>query len=83
MDNKEILFEKIVVPATPTEEVSIVTIFNNSPKAPSRKPVKITPVQKIAPITITVLGPIPYTSDKAVPWHYGADVYVLGVHPLE
>ena len=35
--------------------------------------------QKIAPIIITVPGPLPYTSDKAVPWHYGADVYVLGV----
>ena len=35
MDNKEILFEKVVVPAVPAEEVSIVTIFNNPPKAPS------------------------------------------------
>ena len=36
-------------------------------------------VQKIAPIIITDPGPIPYKSDKAVPWHYEADVYVLGV----
>ena len=40
---------------------------------------KIMSTQKIAPIIITVLGPLPYTSDKVVPWHYGADVYVLGV----
>ena len=37
MDNKEILFEKVDVPVTPAEEVSIVTIY--SPKAPSKKPV--------------------------------------------
>ena len=79
MDSKEILFKKIVVPAVPTEEVSIVTIFNNPPKAPSKKPVKIMSAQKIAPIIITVPGPLPYTSDKAVPWHYGEDVYVLRV----
>ena len=76
MDNKEILFEKVAVPVTPAEEVSIVTIFNNSPKAPSKKPVKI---MSVAPIIITVPGPLPYTSDKAFLWHYGADVYVLGV----
>ena len=34
-------------------------------------PVKISvPVRK-SPIIIIVLGPIPYTSNKAVPWHYG------------
>ena len=24
-------------------------------------------------------GPIPYSSDKVVPWNYGADVYYHGV----
>ena len=33
----------------------------------------------VAPVVITVLGPLPYVSDKAVPWHYGADVYVNGI----
>ena len=28
---------------------------------------------------ITIPGPIPYTSDKAVPWHYEADVYYHGI----
>ena len=46
---------------------------------PGRKPVRITPVPRIAPLIIIVPGPIPYTSDKAVPWHYGADVYYHGV----
>ena len=75
MDNKEILFEKTFVPLIPTEEVAIITIFDNSSKASSRKPVRITFVQRIAPLIITIPGPIPYTSNKAVPWHYGADVY--------
>ena len=28
---------------------------------------------------ITVPGPMPYTSEKAIPWHYVADVYYHGV----
>ena len=50
--------------------------IHNPAKAPVKKPVQ---VMSVAPITITVPGPLPYESDKAVPWHYGADVYVLGV----
>ena len=63
----------------PTEEVAIITIFDNSSKVSSRNPVRITSVPRIAPLIITVLGFIPYTSDKVVPWHYGADVYYHGV----
>ena len=33
----------------------------------------------VAPVIITVPGPLPYVSDKAVPWHYGADVYINGI----
>ena len=78
---RETSFKQSVLISTDhtAEEVSIVTIFNNPPKALSKKPIKIMSTQKIAPIIITVPGPLPYTSDKAVPWHYGADVYVLGV----
>ena len=28
---------------------------------------------------ITTLGPIPYSSDKAVPWNYGVEVYYHGI----
>ena len=59
--------------------LSIITISANPSKVSSRRPIRITPVQRIAPLIITVLGPIPYTSDKAVPWHYGADVYYHGI----
>lgn len=27
-----------------------------------------------APLTITLAGPIPYSSEKVMPWHYGSDV---------
>ena len=67
MDNKEILFEKTIVPSVRTEEVAIITIFDNSSKASSRKPVRITSAPRIAPLIITVPWPIPYTSDKAIP----------------
>ena len=80
MDSKEILFKKTAFPFVPVEEVSVVTIFNNPIKALLRKPVKI---MTVAPVVITVPGPLPYESDKDVPWHYGADVYVLGGKSLD
>ena len=51
-----------------TEEDVIVISIPYTPArilAPSRAP----------PLMITVLGPMPYISEKAVPWHYGVDVY--------
>ena len=79
MDNKEILFEKTMNLLVPIQDVAIITISANPSKASSRKPVRITFVSRVAPLIITVPGPIPYTSDKVVPWHYGADVYYHGV----
>ena len=58
------------------EEVSVVTIFNNPIPALPKKP---TQIMTVAPVIITVPGPLPYVSDKAVPWHYGADVYINGI----
>ena len=78
-DNKEIMFEKTLVPLIPFEGVSIITISANSSKASSRKPVRITYVPRVSPLIITIPGPIPYTSDKVVPWHYGADMYYHGI----
>ncbi|XP_050920255.1 uncharacterized protein LOC127137890 [Lathyrus oleraceus] len=31
------------------------------------------------PLTITFTGPISYSSERVVPWHYGSDVYYHGV----
>ena len=73
MDNKEILFESTPVLLVPVKDVSIITISANSSRVPKR-PVRITPAARIAPLIITCPGPVPYASDKVVPWHYGADV---------
>ena len=42
-------------------------------------PVRIPTPSRAPPLMITVPGPMPYTSEKAIPWHYGADVYYHGV----
>ena len=41
-------------------------------------PVKIAvPIRK-SPITINVPGPVPYVSDKEIPWHYDGECYQQG-----
>ncbi|XP_058765417.1 uncharacterized protein LOC131638901 [Vicia villosa] len=45
----------------------------------SKAPFKISTEPRVAPVTITKPGPIPYSSDKAIPWNYGAEVYIQGV----
>src|ERR1044072_6249405 len=37
------------------------------------------PMPRVAPLIITSPRPVPYSSDKAIPWNYGADVYYHGV----
>src|ERR1051325_5288489 len=37
------------------------------------------PVPRVAPLIITSPRPVPYSSDKAIPWNYGAEVYYHGV----
>ena len=39
--------------------------------------IKVEP--RVAPLIITTPVPIPYSSDKVVPWNFGADVYYHGV----
>ena len=67
VDNKEILFEKTFTPTVPYNDVSIVTISANSSRVSIKRPIRITSVPKVAPLIITMPGPIPYTSDK--PYH--------------
>src|ERR1051325_1071877 len=37
------------------------------------------PAPKVAPLIITSPRPVPYSSGKAIPWNYGAEVYYHGV----
>ncbi|XP_058759396.1 uncharacterized protein LOC131632676 [Vicia villosa] len=56
-----------------------VSVISKAPlKIPTKAPFKIFAEPRVAPIVITKPGPIPYSSDKAIPWNYGAEVYVQG-----
>ena len=79
MDDKEILFEKTSVPTVSCEDIAIITISTNPLRASAKRPVKITSIPKVTPLIITMPGPIPSSSDKDVPWNYGADVYYYNV----
>lgn len=57
------------------KEISVISIpysLANIP-APARP----------APLTIIVPSPIPFSSEKAIPWHYGSDVYYHGVKQVD
>ena len=80
MANEEIMFEKVPLIKNSCEDVSIITISDNPPRVSTKRPVRITSVPKVAPLIITMPGPIPYSSDKTVPWNYGGgDVYYHGI----
>ena len=70
MDNQEILFEKTLVIPSPVKDIAIITISVSLSKV-SKRPVKITFDPKIVPLKITMSGPIPYKSNKSIPWNYG------------
>ncbi|XP_058753721.1 uncharacterized protein LOC131626905 [Vicia villosa] len=57
----------------PYEPVSPICI-----QVPIQIPVSIPYEEQPAALMITVPGPIPYESERAIPWHYGSDVYYYG-----
>ena len=58
------------------DEVDVITILVKAKII--QVPVMIPfPVRK-SPIIITVLRPVPYVSNKVVPWHYGGEHYQQG-----
>ncbi|XP_058774425.1 uncharacterized protein LOC131648709 [Vicia villosa] len=57
-----------------------VSVISKTPvRIPTKGPIRITAEPKVAPLIITKPVPILYSSDKAVPWSYGNDVYIHGV----
>lgn len=42
-------------------------------------PKRIPAPTRLVPLVVTLLGPVPRSSEKAVPWHYDSDVYYHGV----
>ncbi|KAI5444408.1 hypothetical protein KIW84_012872 [Lathyrus oleraceus] len=59
------------------EEINVVVV--SIPYTLINIPAPAIPV----PLTITLPGPIPYSNEKVVPWHYGSDVYYHGVKQEE
>lgn len=63
--------DKVVKERKEGKEVSVISI--------PYTPVSLAAPVQAVPLTITVPGPVPYSSEKVVPWHYGSDVYYHGV----
>ena len=72
------MFKSTLISPISVEDVSIITIFANSSRV-SKKNIRITSVPKATPLIITMPGPVPYESDKTVPWNYGGDIYYHGI----
>ena len=82
MDSHEILFEKTPLSKSLTnkcEDLSIITISNKPLRISSKGPIRIPNEPIVAPLIITNLRPIPYSSNKAVPWNYGVEVFYHGI----
>ena len=83
IDSHKILFEKTLsvksLPESIPQDVSIITISNTPIRITFKGPIRIHAEPRVAPLIITTPGPVPYSSDKAVPWNYGEEVYYHGV----
>lgn len=72
IDEGRLQCERIMKDEKAVEEgVSVISI----PYSPANIPAPARPT----PLTITMPSPIPYSSEKAIPWHYGSDIYYHGV----
>ena len=79
IDSHEIMFEKTLSVKSLPQDVSITTISNTPIRITSKGLIRVPVNPRVAPFIITTLGPVPYISDKVVPWNYGAEVYYHGV----
>ena len=92
MDTQEILFQKTPVNTfnlispdtcdTSTNDIAIITIFDNPPKACKRH-VRITPNSEYVPLKITMSGPVPYQSSKMISWNYRGEIFYHGIKQIE
>ncbi|XP_058745778.1 uncharacterized protein LOC131618612 [Vicia villosa] len=71
--NARVANDEVVVIDIPYEPVAPINI-----QVPVQIPIVIPYAEQPATLMITVPGPIPYESEKAVPWNYGSDVYYYG-----
>ena len=78
MDNHMIQVKKIPVVENLFQDLELeeVYVVSGTPiRITAKGPVRITVEPRVAPLIIIAPRLIPYSSDKAIPWNYGADVY--------
>ncbi|XP_058741044.1 uncharacterized protein LOC131613387 [Vicia villosa] len=67
MDSGYLQFERVRRPEMVENEIDVASI----PYTPAKIPIPA----RAPPLVITSPGPVPYRSEKAVPWNYGGEVF--------
>ncbi|XP_058745783.1 uncharacterized protein LOC131618617 [Vicia villosa] len=70
MDSGYLEFEHVRRPEMVESEVNVASI----PYTPTKIPIPA----RAPPLVITLPGPVPYTSERAIPWNYGGEVFYQG-----
>ncbi|XP_058746156.1 uncharacterized protein LOC131619029 [Vicia villosa] len=63
-------FERVRRPERVENEINVASI----PYTPAKIPIPA----RAPPLVITLPGPVPYTSERAIPWNYGGEVFYQG-----
>ncbi|XP_058764798.1 uncharacterized protein LOC131638262 [Vicia villosa] len=70
MDSGYLQFEGVRRPEKAENKVNVASI----PYTPAKIPIPA----RAPPLVITLPGPVPYNSEKAIPWNYGGEVFYQG-----
>ncbi|XP_058741904.1 uncharacterized protein LOC131614320 [Vicia villosa] len=70
MDSGYLQFERVRRPEMVENTVNVASI----PYTPAKIPIPA----RAPPLVITLPGPVPYNSEKAIPWNYGGEVFYQG-----
>ncbi|XP_058788384.1 uncharacterized protein LOC131662585 [Vicia villosa] len=70
IDSGYLQFEHVRRPEMFENEVNVASI----PYTPAKIPIPA----RAPPLVITLPGPVPYNSEKAIPWNYGGEVFYQG-----
>ncbi|XP_058726079.1 uncharacterized protein LOC131597396 [Vicia villosa] len=70
MDSGYLQFERVRRPEMVENAVNVASI----PYTPAKIPIPA----RAPPLVITLPGPVPYNSEKAIPWNYGGEVFYQG-----
>ncbi|XP_058757655.1 uncharacterized protein LOC131630928 [Vicia villosa] len=70
IDSGYLQFERVRRPEMVENAVNVASI----PYTPAKIPIPA----RAPPLVITSPGPVPYTSEKAIPWNYGGEVFYQG-----